>query len=714
MSNSNDDKDPELYSVQVVDTHGTALQELTLKELRGLDALVTPAWIYSTKTRGVCWANTEARSSYFGEGSRRSSLDTNGARTSLERNETNPRTSFESSSTRDENDAAAMKIHAHIENEDRVLHITCPRRMLFKDDDVEESNEIVKLIVRPIVIRQSSNGGGLTSDDVRVNSEHLMLFQELSLPQPSAMIGSSTSKTMDKSPSTAPGTLERSSDAKNKNSTFQVNATDTPLDIIMRMLDMIASGAQVPAVHARFVKAVCAQSEAYTGSGIQTRPFESLHQPLALSSIAEAQSNHAMKGVEPTQRSRLQHMFDSLNIWTSKNQSGGDANMDREKRNWKRVQGGLTSCFVGDRRMASAADEERPAIDARVLQRRVCKEALCAFNEPSGAQSESSIRKIEAVLEGDLSAFDAWTCYQNSGCKNMLAKITFVIIESTGLLEALRIPSDRLASFLMRIEAGYSMRRPYHNALHASCVVVSVYDILFKRRAVEKIGLSNDNYNNVRNNNIILFATIIAAAIHDYQHMGLSNKCIVDLQLPLAIIYNDICPQEQHHSASAFHLMTKHEFQFFQHWPIEEQRMFRNYVISLVLHTDMNKHFSILTKLRMQPTGAPLQDTMLLLQMVLKAADMSHLTYPPDLHRKWVMVLQEEMFCQGDFEKTRGIPPSAMCDRALPSISETQPDFFEYLALPMFTLFAEKEPTAFEWMLQAVHANYDMWKTSTR
>lgn len=675
-SSSNSDFE---YTVQVVDTRGTALQELTLNELNGLEALVTPAWIYSTKTHDVCWANTEARTSYFGK----SGLEKTGARISFDvGTEDSKRASFESvaSSTMEES-SAAMKIYTRVENDGCVLHVTCPRRLLFKDatEAISTSttsvagasnyngDEIVKLIVRPIRLRQSENG------EIRVNSQHLMLFQELSLR--TAGMGQHTA--------------------------FAVNPTDTPLDIIMRMLDVIGTGAQVPAVHARFVKTICAKSELYAGGGIQTRPFESLHQPIALSYIAGSHSNNVLKAVEPAQRSRLQYMFDSLNISTSKNQDA--AVHDGRQGSWKRLHGGIRSCFIGNRQNSLEDITEEP-VDARVARKRMCKEALRAFGEGPDATSASSIRNLEAVLAcEDLSSFDAWACSNNYG-GGLLAKLTFIIIESTGLLEALQISSDKMALFLKRIEAGYSMRRPYHNALHAACVVVSVYDILFKKRLAEKIGTTGS----VRDSNIILFATIIAAAIHDYQHTGLSNKCIVDLQLPLAIVYNDICPQEQHHSASAFHLMTKREFNFIKHWTKEEQRTFRNYIISLVLHTDMNKHFSILTKLRVQ-TDAPLSDTMLLLQMVLKAADMSHLTYPPNLHRKWVMALQEEMFCQGDFEKTHGMPPSAMCDRGLPSISETQPDFFEYLALPMFSLFAEKEPQAFRWMLDAVNINLDMW-----
>eukprot|EP00983_Pelagomonas_calceolata_P002649 87860-Pelagomonas_calceolata.AAC.1 len=54
----------------------------------------------------------------------------------------------------------------------------------------------------------------------------------------------------------------------------------------------------------------------------------------------------------------------------------------------------------------------------------------------------------------------------------------------------------------------------------------------------------------------------------------------------------------------------------------------------------------------------------LVLQMALKCADLGHLTHARDVHRRWVLLLEEEMFRQGDAEKAHGFPPSPLMDRA--------------------------------------------------
>ena len=59
-------------------------------------------------------------------------------------------------------------------------------------------------------------------------------------------------------------------------------------------------------------------------------------------------------------------------------------------------------------------------------------------------------------------------------------------------------------------------------------------------------------------------------------------------------------------------------------------------------------------------------------QMALKCADLGHLASEESVHRRWVAVLEEEMFCQGDLEREKGYPVSALMDRNLPGITASQ------------------------------------------
>lgn len=47
---------------------------------------------------------------------------------------------------------------------------------------------------------------------------------------------------------------------------------------------------------------------------------------------------------------------------------------------------------------------------------------------------------------------------------------------------------------------------------------------------------------------------LIAAATHDIDHPGRSSAFLCNSDSPLAILYNDLCVLESHHSATTFKL----------------------------------------------------------------------------------------------------------------------------------------------------------------
>ncbi len=53
-----------------------------------------------------------------------------------------------------------------------------------------------------------------------------------------------------------------------------------------------------------------------------------------------------------------------------------------------------------------------------------------------------------------------------------------------------------------------------------------------------------------------MFAALMAGAVHDVAHPGLTNQFLVATQSPLAVLYNDASVLENHHAATAFSLAT--------------------------------------------------------------------------------------------------------------------------------------------------------------
>ena len=80
----------------------------------------------------------------------------------------------------------------------------------------------------------------------------------------------------------------------------------------------------------------------------------------------------------------------------------------------------------------------------------------------------------------------------------------------------------------------------------------------------------------------------------------------------------------------------------------------------------------------------------LALQVALKCADLGHLTSSQDVHKQWVGLLQEEMFRQGDRERSLGQPVSPLMDRNKEGVLKSQCGFFNVVALPMYTVRGER------------------------
>ena len=78
----------------------------------------------------------------------------------------------------------------------------------------------------------------------------------------------------------------------------------------------------------------------------------------------------------------------------------------------------------------------------------------------------------------------------------------------------------------------------------------------------------------------------------------------------------------------------------------------------------------------------------------MKCADLGHLASAEDVHIKWVTLLEEEMFLQGDLEKAKGYPVSPLMDRDKAGVSKSQTGFFNAIVLPLFSSLVDALPQA--------------------
>ncbi|GAX75322.1 hypothetical protein CEUSTIGMA_g2767.t1 [Chlamydomonas eustigma] len=103
------------------------------------------------------------------------------------------------------------------------------------------------------------------------------------------------------------------------------------------------------------------------------------------------------------------------------------------------------------------------------------------------------------------------------------------------------------------------------------------------------------------------------------------------------------------------------------------------------------------------------ESRVLVMKMVLKWADIGHIAGSWDVHRSWLWRLEEELFKQGDLERSSSLPVSPLMDRSSGfGVSKAQTGFFDVVAFPMYEPMAKVFPGC-KPMLDAVKSNYDRW-----
>lgn len=248
-----------------------------------------------------------------------------------------------------------------------------------------------------------------------------------------------------------------------------------------------------------------------------------------------------------------------------------------------------------------------------------------------------------------------------------------------GIIHKFKVPSATLEAFLARIEEGYCRyKNPYHNNVHAADVTQTTHSILCQTGLMHWL------------TDLEIFATLLAAIIHDYEHTGTTNNFHVMSGSDTALLYNDRAVLENHHISAGFRVMKEDECNILQHLSREEYRELRTLIIEMVLATDMSFHFHQLKTMRNQLTlPDPNIEKPKALALVLHCCDISHPAKTWNLHHRWTMLLLEEFFRQGDLERELGLPFSPLCDRNNTLVAESQIGFIEFIVDPSMTVMSD-------------------------
>ena len=300
---------------------------------------------------------------------------------------------------------------------------------------------------------------------------------------------------------------------------------------------------------------------------------------------------------------------------------------------------------------------------------------------------------MAAVLAGRLTwGFDvielgAACAAAGPGNPGPLVTLAAVLFEDAGLRAELAIPEATLLAFFAAVQAGY-LAQPYHNALHATDVLAALNYVL----TAGGVGAALSR--------VETMAALVAAAVHDFAHPGVSNAFLAATGGALAQRYNDTHVLENYHLCSALAIMARPECNLAATMTPADARALRRQVVALVLATDMADHGAFMAEAARRlgaPGGLSLAsseaDRDLALRLCLKSADISNAAKPVAYAVRWGVAILTELFRQGDLERARGMAVTPWCDRAVVSVASAQQGFLDGVASPLFAQLGALAPT---------------------
>ncbi|XKL62450.1 hypothetical protein PGB90_002283 [Kerria lacca] len=333
----------------------------------------------------------------------------------------------------------------------------------------------------------------------------------------------------------------------------------------------------------------------------------------------------------------------------------------------------------------------------------------------------------ETLKEIDKWGIDIFRIVELSEHKPLTA-IAYTVFQGRELLKTFMIPAKTFVTFMMTLEDNYLKDNPFHNSTHAADVTQST-NVLLNSPALESVFTPLE-----------VCAALFAATIHDVDHPGLTNQFLINSKFvifgvrpcyklkhlipgsELALMYNDESVLENHHLAVAFKLLQNEGCDIFMNMSKKQRQTLRKMVIDMVLSTDMSKHMSLLADLKtmvetkkVAGSGVLLLDNytdrIQVLENLVHCADLSNPTKPLPLYRRWVDLLMEEFFLQGDKEKELHLDISPMCDRLNATIEKSQVGFIDYIVHPLWETWADLVHPDAQEILDTLEENRDWYQS---
>ena len=202
---------------------------------------------------------------------------------------------------------------------------------------------------------------------------------------------------------------------------------------------------------------------------------------------------------------------------------------------------------------------------------------------------------------------------------------------------------------------------------------------------------------------------IISALCHDVGHPGLNNNFLINSKNEISIIYNDISVLENFHCSKTFKLLQNNDINIFSKFSKENFLLIRKKMIGEILSTDLSLHFKIIDDFKEYKKNKDKKLEQNQLNFITHISDLSHNYRKFDISLKWVELLMNEFWNQGDKEKELGLPVSFLCDRDNVNVPKSQVGFINTFLINTIQELVEVNKN-FEIMKKNALDNVKIWE----
>lgn len=279
---------------------------------------------------------------------------------------------------------------------------------------------------------------------------------------------------------------------------------------------------------------------------------------------------------------------------------------------------------------------------------------------------------------------------------SLMQVVTNHLFAKIGLFSNELLKEQSLIEFSKDISGGYN-DVPYHNYIHAVDVTQTSFMLITTGNLIESLDLLD----------LDLMSLLIGAMCHDFKHNGLNNMYHENTLSDIAIESNDISILESYHARESFKVIQKHNL--LSNLDKPSFKIFRKRFIECIMATDMANHTIHLNQLRNKMNLYDIKNgenvnklksndktffdnQQQILNICIHSSDVSNPTKPYIVYKKWVGLVFEEFFNQGDLERKAGLPITVLCDRLNTSVPKSQIGFITYVVKPTFDILMDLSP----------------------